>query len=129
YSFVTFIPIVWHQRGAGLVTGASIITTMTVVGVIGNLAGGYLSDRIGRRPIMLVAAIGAGLLVVPTIYLHGPAEWVVAALLGIAFFLTGPISVLVGQDIFPENRSMGSGIALGFANGIGALLVFVLGLF
>ncbi|MST32128.1 hypothetical protein GHK86_05230 [Acidimicrobiaceae bacterium USS-CC1] len=36
-------------------------------------------------------------------------------------------TILIGQDIFPENRSMGSGIALGLANGIGALLVLAIG--
>ncbi len=43
-------------------------------------------------------------------------------------FLTASPTVLIGQDIFPENRSMGSGIALGLANGIGAFLVLALGL-
>ncbi|MHB1434110.1 MAG: hypothetical protein ACYCVZ_18590, partial [Streptosporangiaceae bacterium] len=36
-------------------------------------------------------------------------------------------TVLIGQDIFPENRSMGSGIALGLANAIGAVLVLGIG--
>ena len=55
--------------------------------------------------------------------------WVAAGLLGMALFLTASTTVLIGQDIFPENRSMGSGVALGFANGLGALLVLVVGLF
>ncbi|MGH8987977.1 MAG: hypothetical protein ACRDXC_05185, partial [Acidimicrobiales bacterium] len=37
-------------------------------------------------------------------------------------------TVLIGQDIFPENRSMGSGISLGLANGVGSVLVLVAGL-
>src|SRR5699024_5116616 len=52
YAFITFIPLVWDQRGASLVTGASIITTMMTVGVIGNLGGGQLTDRIGRRRVL-----------------------------------------------------------------------------
>jgi FSR family fosmidomycin resistance protein-like MFS transporter len=128
YGFVTFIPIVWHSRGGSLVTGASIITVMTVVGVIGNLAGGQLTDRIGRRPVLVGSALATAILVVPVAYLPSPWVWVVASLLGIAVFFTNSTTVLLGQDIFPENRSMGSGIALGFANGLGALLVFVIGL-
>jgi len=31
--------------------------------------------------------------------------------------------MLIGQDIFSENPALGSGIALGLANGLGALLV------
>jgi FSR family fosmidomycin resistance protein-like MFS transporter len=128
YAFVTFIPILWASRGGSLVTGAAIITVMTTVGVVGNLAGGQLTDRIGRRPVLVTSAVATAVLVVPVAYLPSPWVWFVAGLLGIAVFATNSTTVLLGQDIFPENRSMGSGIALGFANGLGAALVFVIGL-
>ncbi|MGH3629179.1 MAG: MFS transporter [Sciscionella sp.] len=127
YALVTFIPILWRFRGGTLVAGASIITTMIVVGVIGNLAGGYLSDRWGRLPVLVASALATSALVFPTVLSSGAWVWISAAVLGIALFLTASTTVLIGQDIFPENRSMGSGIALGLANGIGALLVLLVG--
>lgn len=128
YSFVTFIPILWNSRGESLVTGASMITTMTTVGVIGNLWGGQLTDRIGTRPVLIISAVASAVLIVPVAYFTGPWAWIFSGLVGIALFMTMPTTVLLGQDIFPENPSMGSGIALGFANGFGAFLVFILGL-
>lgn len=128
FALVTYIPILWHQRGGSLVGGASIITTMIVVGVIGNLWGGHLADEIGRVPVLVVSAVATAGLIVPLVAVHGFWIWVVAAPLGIAVFLTASTTVLIGQDIFPENRSMGSGIALGLANGVGALLVLLIGL-
>ncbi|MDO8107712.1 MFS transporter [Isoptericola sp. b441] len=126
-ALVAFIPILWHVRGAGLVTGASVITTIVVAGVAGNLLGGHLADRLGRRPVLVVSSLATAALIFPVVYLHGPVVWVAAAVLGPVLFLTASPSVLIGQDIFPENRSMGSGIALGLANGVGALLVLVIG--
>ena len=128
FGLVTFLPVLWHVRGSSLVSGASLITTIVVSGVVGNLAGGHLADRFGRRPVLVVSALATAALILPVAYLDGPAVWVAAALLGPALFLTASPSVLIGQDIFPENRSMGSGIALGLANGIGAVLVLALGL-
>ncbi|MGH9082973.1 MAG: MFS transporter, partial [Acidimicrobiales bacterium] len=128
YALVTYIPIMWHQRGGTLVEGASVITTMITVGVVGNLGGGHMADRLGRRPILVVSAVAIAALILPVTYLDGAWLWVSAALLGIALFLSASPTVLIGQDIFPENRSMGSGIALGFSNGVGALLVFLIGL-
>lgn len=127
FGVVTFIPIAWHLNGGSLVAGASIITTMLVVGVVGNLAGGHIADRIGRRPVLLLAAAASAALTVPFVYVSGFWLWIVAAALGIAIFSAISPSILIGQEIFPENRSMGSGIALGLANGLGALLVLLLG--
>jgi FSR family fosmidomycin resistance protein-like MFS transporter len=123
YALSAFIPIMWHLHGGSLVSGASIITVMLVVGVVGNLYGGHLSDMVGRLNVLVASSLAAAALIVPIIYLHGLWIWVTAAALGIALFSTMSSTVLIGQDIFPENRSMGSGVAIGLANGIGALLV------
>lgn len=128
YTLVTFIPIQWHLRGGSLVGGSSIITTLLVVGVLGNLAGGHLADRLGRLPVLMTSAIATGVLIFPATYLTGVWIWIAVAPLGIAMFLTSAPAILLGQDIFPENRSMGSGIALGLGNGIGAALVLLIGL-
>ena len=127
YAFATFIPVLWDQRGESLVAGASLITTMMTVGVIGNLSGGYLTDRVGSRATLTISAVGSAVLIVPTAYLTGPAVWVVAGLLGVMMFLTASTTVLLGQEIFAQNPSMGSGIAIGLANGLGAVLVLVVG--
>ncbi len=127
FGLVTFIPIMWHVRGGALVSGASIITTILVVGVIGNLSGGHLADRLGRRPVLLVSAVATAALTLPIAYVGGYWIWVAAAFLGVVMFLSASSTVLIGQDIFRENPSMGSGVALGLANGIGAVLVLGVG--
>ncbi|TWP37964.1 MFS transporter [Leekyejoonella antrihumi] len=128
YALVTFIPITWHLRGGHLDSGASIITTMLLVGILGNVGGGHLADRLGRTPVLLGSALATAALIILIAYASGAWLWVVAGLAGIAIFGSASTCVLIGQDIFPENRSMGSGIALGLGNGIGALLVLVIGL-
>jgi FSR family fosmidomycin resistance protein-like MFS transporter len=128
YALATFIPIMWHARGASLVQGASVITTMLAVGVVGNLGGGQLADRVGRLPVLTVSGLASAVLIFPVAYLRGWLVWPAAGVLGIALFLSASTTVLIGQDIFPENRSLGSGLALGPANGIGAVLVLLIGL-
>lgn len=123
YGVVTFIPLLWHERGGSLLAGASIITTTLVVGIIGNLAGGHLADRFGLKiPLVLSSLLTALLIPVMTVS-SGFWLWIAAGLIGIILFSSLPLTLLIGQDLFPENRSLGSGIALGLANGIGALLM------
>lgn len=127
FGLVTFIPLWWHFDGGSVVSGASIITVMLVVGVIGNLAGGHLADRFGRRPMIYLSTILPMLLIPIIAFVSGVWIWVLAGIIGIALFLSASTTVLIGQDIFPENRSLGSGVAVGLANGIGAILVSVIG--
>ncbi len=128
YGIVTFVPILWQQRGGGLVLGASIITTLLVVGILGNIAGGQIADRFGLRVPMIVASIAAAGLIIALPSANGVWLWAVAGVLGIALFSTLPMTVLIGQNIFVENQALGSGIALGLSNAIGASALFGLSL-
>ena len=125
---VTFLPILWQQRGASLVAGAATITVIQLVGIVGNLGGGQVSDRIGRRPVLL-ASMGSAALLLAAIVLAPDGWWIwpLLALFGIAVFATLPLTVLLAQDVLPENPSMGSGLALGFANSLAAVAVMALG--
>lgn len=129
YGSVTFIPIVWHLHGGSLVAGASIITTLLVVGIIGNFAGGHIADRFGFHVPLTVAALAGGGLIalVPTIGFGWPL-WVVAAAIGVALFSSMPMLVLVGQHIFAESRALGSGVAIGASNALGSVALFCVSL-
>ncbi|MCK4177515.1 MFS transporter [Aciditerrimonas ferrireducens] len=128
FGLVTFVPVLWHLRGRSLVSGAGVVTTILVVGIVGNLGGGHLADRLGRRVVLVGSALAVAALVVPVGYLHGPGVWVLAGVLGCALFMTLSTTIMIGQDTFPESPSLGSGIALGLSNALGALVVLVVGL-
>ena len=127
YALVTYLPIVWQHRGGSLVGGASLITVLLVVGVLGNVSGGLMADRLGRRIVLAGSSVLSAALIALYLMSSGRVLWVILGLLGIAVFSALPVSVLVGQDIFPENRSLGSGVALGLGNSLGALLLLAFG--
>ncbi|MGH7905658.1 MAG: MFS transporter [Candidatus Binataceae bacterium] len=128
YSLATFLPLWWVHRGGSLVTGAALVTTLFTVGIIGNLGGGYFSDRIGRRVVASIACVMSSALLAIFLLVNGFVIWIVLALLGISVFATLPIQVLAGQDVMPEDRAMGSGMSLGFSSGIGAVAIALLGI-
>ncbi|HET7369953.1 MAG TPA: MFS transporter, partial [Gammaproteobacteria bacterium] len=126
-SVITFLPVLWHQQGGSLTGGASFITVLLLVGIIGNLGGGRVGDRIGRRPVIVISIVAAVVLLAGFMQASGALAWLLLALLGIALFASLPLTVLIAQDILPENRSLGGGLSLGFANALGALGVLALG--
>jgi len=124
---VTFLPILWHQRGASLNEGAATITTILVVGVIGNLGGGFVSDRYGRGRVLVGSLAAAVIFLTAILLASGLWVWPLLACFGIAVFATLPLTVLIAQDQLPANQAMGSGLALGFANALSAVGVMLLG--
>lgn len=123
----TYLPILRHQEGHSLVAGASVITVILLVGIVGNLAGGHVSDRYGSKVVVVSMLAVAALMLGGILLLDGTLLWLALGLFGIAVFATLPVTVLIGQDILQENRAMGSGLAMGFSNALAALGVALLG--
>ncbi len=126
-TVTTLMPILWHRSGGSLVLGASLVTTMIGIGIIGNLAGGLLRDRLGSGVVLWGSSVAGLVLLAMLPWAHGFAFWPILGLLGIALFSTSPVTSLIGQDIFKENPGLGSGVALGLGNGVGALLLLPIG--
>lgn len=126
FEIATLAPIMWHQRGGSLVTGAALVTVLIGVGIVGNLLGGSLNDRIGKSVVLYATSILVTAALVGFALLKGFWIWPVLGIMGIALFGASSTTMLIGQDIFPENPALGSGIALGLANGLGAVLVIPL---
>jgi len=126
-TVTTLMPLIWHRSGGSLLLGASLVTTMIGIGILGNLAGGVIRDRLGSGIVLWGSSVAALVLLGLLPFAHGFAFWPILALLGIALFSTSPVTTLIGQDIFRENPGLGSGVALGLGNGVGALLLLPIG--
>lgn len=93
-----------HMRdglGYSLGTAAAMITLMTVLQVFGQLAGGFLGDRVDKRLLIIVAILmtAAGLLVLAA----ASSLWMVAvfaALNGIGFGARIPLTTAIRADYF-----------------------------
>ncbi|MGN8198551.1 MFS transporter [Salinisphaera sp. RV14] len=127
FAAVTLLPLMWSADGGSLTAGASLITVLLVVGVIGNLSGGWLADRLGSRVLLIGTMLLSALCAAALGFVGGLWLWLLTAMLGIALFATLPLTILIAQDVLPENRSFGSGLALGLANALGAVAVIGLG--
>lgn len=127
FSLITLMPLVWSAQGGALTAGASLITVVLVVGIVGNLGGGWLSDKIGSRVILVVSLLATAVLTAVFIAASGPWLWFIGGALGIVLFTTLPLTILIAQDTLPENPSFGAGMALGLANGLGAIGVIAIG--
>lgn len=124
-SFFQFYEI----KEYGLSTSAAQIPIFLFMaaGVIGTFCGGILSDRFGRKSMILFSIAGAApfALLLP----HLPLGWVYPVIFVLGFILQSGFSVTVvyAQELMPGKVGMASGLVTGLAFGMGGLGSVVLG--
>ena len=106
----TFLPTFLTEQGSSLWLAGAALSVMEAAGVLGALLGGTLSDRLGRRNVIvtmtLVAALAA--LVFP-----GAQGWIrvpVLLLIGFSLLSTTPVLMAVVLERAVNNRALANGI-------------------
>lgn len=129
FAAITYLPLyLVHTQGYDLVTASLVMTLMLLAGVAGQVAGGRISDRIGRKEFMVFGLAGA----IPFFYLFFATAGVPAiiALLCFGFCLwsTFTVAVAMSHELLPHHVGLASGMMLGVAIGFGGLGVAVNGM-
>jgi FSR family fosmidomycin resistance protein-like MFS transporter len=124
-SLVTYLPQFYKSMDMSVTFASWILFAVLIFLAAGNVLGGLLSDRFGRRRVifasLLVAAPLGRLLLEST----SPLGFLVAGLLGLAIGASFPVTLVMAQEMVPSGLGVMSGIALGFtfiAGGIGSAL-------
>jgi MFS transporter, FSR family, fosmidomycin resistance protein len=128
FAAITYLPMYLVSQGYDLMMAGIIMTLMLLAGVAGQLMGGHISDRIGRREFMIIGLAGA----IPFFYLFFASTGAVAiiAILLFGFFLwsTFAVAVAMSHELLPQNVGLASGMMLGLAIGFGGLGVAINGM-
>jgi FSR family fosmidomycin resistance protein-like MFS transporter len=121
-SFLTFMPVLYVEKGFSIVSAGGIFSLFTVAGTASGLLAGHISDRVGFKPIFLFShALMAPVLL---IFLNLKGYWVYpGAIFAGAFVLaTMPLGVAMAQILAPKGRSMVASLMMGFAFGLGGFV-------
>ena len=88
---------------------------------VGTLAGGAISDRIGRRPMIWISILGAlpFTLALPYANLYWTA--VLTIVIGLLMASAFPAILVYAHDLLPGRVGLVSGVFFGFAFGLGGL--------
>jgi FSR family fosmidomycin resistance protein-like MFS transporter len=127
FASLTYIPVLLVGRGFDLGMANLLMTVMLLAGVAGQVIGGTLSDRYGRKEY----TIAGMLLALPPlwIFLTGSGIIAVLAMFAFGFFLwsTFAVSVAIAQELLPDHIGLASGLILGLAIGCGGIGVAATG--
>lgn len=116
-----------NHYGLSIKNAQYYVFAFMIAGVIGTFCGGPLSDRFGKRNIILFSMLGSAPLAL--LLPHVSLGWVTPLILCIGFVITSSFSVTVvyAQELLPGKIGMVSGLIVGLAFGMGALGAVVFG--
>jgi FSR family fosmidomycin resistance protein-like MFS transporter len=120
-SITTFVPQVFKAEGYTTAFAGNVLFSILMPLAIGGLLGGTLSDRIGRRRVLIVSTGLMGPALWGLLNSSGPAAFAWGAILGITSGASMPVTLVMAQALIPRGLGMMSGVVLGFTFIAGAV--------
>jgi FSR family fosmidomycin resistance protein-like MFS transporter len=126
-SLEAFVPTWYKVLGYGPAFYGPLATTIVLASAVGNVGAGSLADRYGRRAVI----VGTLVLSIPVLLLFaqfpGPSAFVTGALVGLLAASTGPLMLVMAQELMAGRAGVASGLVLGLGFVTGAIGVPVTG--
>jgi FSR family fosmidomycin resistance protein-like MFS transporter len=127
-ALTTYLPIFLSEEGASLWLAGVSLTVLEGAGVVGALAGGMVSDRLGRKPVLAASLMVSPLLMFVFMATGEAARFPLLILMGLFTLSTTPVIMAVVQENYPENRALANGAYMALAFVIRSGAVVMLGL-
>jgi FSR family fosmidomycin resistance protein-like MFS transporter len=127
FGIQSFIPTWYKDLGYHASFYSSLATVLLLTSALGTVGSGSLADRFSRRTLLMISSF----LSVPCILLFaqfpGWPAFGSAALIGLLAASTGPLLLVIAQQLMAGRAGMASGLILGLGFVMGAIGVPIMG--
>jgi FSR family fosmidomycin resistance protein-like MFS transporter len=128
FSAIAFFPPLLISRGLDIFTANLLITVMLFSGVAGQLVGGAMADRYGKKEFTLTGLLCSVPFLILFLRLDGVISAIALILFGFFLWSSFAVTVAMSHEILPSRVGMASGLMLGVAIGAGGIGVAVNGI-
>jgi FSR family fosmidomycin resistance protein-like MFS transporter len=126
-SLQAYIPSWYAKLGYGPEFYGPLATALVLASAFGAVGAGSLADKFGRRQV-IVATL---LVTAPALWLfstfHGPVAFPIVILVGLSAASTGPLMIVMAQQLMVGRAGVASGLILGLGFITGAIGIPITG--
>ncbi len=126
-SIGTYLPTFMKDEGSTLFIAGASFSVIELAATAGTLFSGWLSDRFGRRVILLFAVIASPLFCFVFLSVHGAAQFVMLLAIGFSSYCYTPAVMAMVQEHYSENRALANGVYQAIQFGVRSLVVVLVG--
>ncbi len=127
FGSIAYLPTLLAGQGFDLFTANGMLTLMLLVGVGGQVLGGAVSDRSGRKETILAGMAATALFLAGFLLLPGLAGLACLMLFGFFLWSSFSVTLAIAHEFLPGNLGLASGLLLGLSMGVGGLGVALIG--
>lgn len=126
-ALTLYLPTYIHEAGNTLWFAGMSLSVLQLAGAAGTLLSGTLSDKLGRKNLFIISAIGTPILMLLFVMSSGIVTIPLLILLGIFIFAPGPVMLAAVHDKETQNGAFINGVYMGMNFLINALNVLAIG--
>lgn len=124
----TYIPLYYlNQLSGNPLYAGYLLSAFLGAGVLGTYTGGIVSDRLGRKTVLLFSMLSS----IPLIFLFqfstGILSVIIVAITGATLISSFAATLLLAHELMPNHLGMASGLTIGFSIGLGGIGTTILG--
>jgi FSR family fosmidomycin resistance protein-like MFS transporter len=126
-ALTTYLPTFLVEEGAELWQAGVFLAVLEAAGVVGALLGGSLSDRLGRRVILLISLLVTPIGMLAFLAAEGWLRFPLLLVMGLTALSVTPVIMALVQESFPENRALANGVYMALSFLIRSGVVVIVG--
>ncbi|HSR44370.1 MAG TPA: MFS transporter [Acidimicrobiia bacterium] len=107
-----FLPVFLTDEGTNLWLAGAALSIVEGAGVAGAFAGGWMSDRLGRRTILLFGHLAAPAALLLFLVAEGWVRIALLPIIGFTLLAIPPVLMALVQEQFPDSRALANGVFL-----------------
>ena len=123
-----FLPTFLNVRGESLWMGGIALSVLQLAGAVGTFFSGPISDKVGRKPTLMIIALLSPLLMWLFIVVDSTFTLPILVLIGLFMFAGQPVLLALVQDLDSDRPAFVNGIYMGISFVISSVAVILIGI-